>query len=114
MVPLGEIAHGFGNRTLLEWLEEYERGHKAMQDCLSAMRQSHPEFSWLELVYEDQIELDPRIAYRDVCNFLALPVVDVDLQQKKINPGRLTDLIANFEDVRDCLSPTRFAWMLNK
>ena len=113
-VPLDGIAHGFGNRTLLGWLAVYERGHHSMHECLYAMRQSHPEFSWLELVYEDQIELDPYMAYRDVCAFLALPHVDVHLHQRKINPGRLTDLIANFEDVRDCLSPTRFAWMLSE
>lgn len=113
-VPLGEIVHGFASRTLLGWLEEYERGHKVMRDCLLAMRHSYPDFSWLELVYEDQIEPDPYIAYRDVCSFMELPVVDVHLQQKKINPGCLTDLIANYEEVRDCLSPTCFAWMLSE
>ena len=113
-VPLEGIAHGFGVRTLLGWLEEYERGHHAMQGCLRIMRQSRPEFSWLELVYEDQIEHDPLIAYRDVCAFLNLPVVDVDLLHRKMNPGCLNDLIANFEEVRDCLSSTRFAWMLSE
>ena len=113
-IPLKGIVHGFGTRTLLGWLEEYERGHKVMQDCLEAMRKSHPGFSWLELVYEDQIEPDPYIAYRDVCSFLGLAFVDVGLQQRKINAGSLADLIANFEEVRECLSPTRFAWMLSE
>ena len=85
-----------------------------MQDSLDAMGKLHPGFSWLELVYEDQIESDPRIAYRDVCGFLDLPCVDVDLRQRKINLGRLPELIANFDDVRQCLSPTRFAWMLSE
>ncbi|MCB4389391.1 hypothetical protein [Synechococcus sp. MU1617] len=113
-IPLNGIVHGFGTRTLVGWLEEYERGHKVMQDCLDAMRQSHPGFSWLELVYEDHIEPDPYIAYRDVCGFLGLSFVDVGLQQRKINSGYLVDLIANFEEVRECLSPTRFAWMLSE
>ena len=113
-VPLGKIVHGFGRRTLLGWLEEYEHGHKVMQDCLVAMNKLHPELSWLELVYEDQIEHDPYNAYRDVCNFLDLPVVNVDLIHRKISPGCLADLIANFNEVRDYLSPTRFAWMLSE
>ena len=113
-IPLEGIVHGFGRRTLLGWLEEYERGHEDMQSCLDALDQSNPDFSWLELVYEDQIEHDPRMAYRDVCNFLGLPAVDVDLRYRKISPGRLVDLIDNLDEVRDCLSPSRFAWMLSE
>ena len=114
MIPLEGIVHGFGTRTLLGWLEEYERGHKVMQDCLGDLDKSNPDFSWLELVYEDQIEHDPCMAYRDVCDFLGLPAVDVDLRFHKISPGRLVDLIANLDEIRDCLSSTRFAWMLSE
>ena len=113
-IPLEAIVHGFGSRTLLGWLEEYERGHAAMRDCLGALAQSNSDFSWLELVYEDQIEHDPRMAYRYVCDFLGLPVVDVELRHRKMSPGRLVDLIANLDEVRDYLSPTRFAWMLSE
>ena len=113
-IPLEGIVHGFGTRTLLGWLEEYERGHKAMQDCLDLMCKLHPDFSLLAIDYEDHIEPDPRIAYRHVCDFLDLTVHDVDLRHRKISTGRLPDLIANFDEVRDCLSPTRFAWMLSE
>ena len=108
------IVHGFGARTLLGWLEEYERGHQVMQDCLVALDKSNSDFSWLELVYEDQIERDPLNAYRDVCDFLGLHAVDVDLRHRKMTSGCLVDLIANLDEVRDCLSPTRFAWMLSE
>ena len=113
-IPLEGIVHGFGTRTLLGWLEEYERGHEVMQECLDSLDKLNSDFSWLELVYEDQIEHDPRMAYRDVCNFLGLHAIDVDLRLRKISPGRLVDLIANLDEVRDCLSPTRFAWMLSE
>ena len=85
-----------------------------MHDCLAAIGKLHPEVSWIEIVYEDQIEHDPRMAYRNVCNFLDLSALDVDLLHRKISPGRLADLIANFDEVRDYLSPTRFAWMLSE
>ena len=113
-IPLEGIVHGFGTRTLLGWLEEYERGHEVMCDCLCDLDKSNPDFSWLELVYEDRIEHDPRMAYRDVCDFLGLPAVDVDLRYRKMSPGRLVDLIDNLDEVRDCLFPTRFAWMLSE
>ena len=113
-IPLEGIVHGFGTRTLLGWLEEYERGHEVMRGCLGDLDKSNPDFSWLELVYEDQIEHDPLMAYRDVCDFLGLPAVDVDLRYRKISPGRLVDLIENLDEVRHCLSPTRFAWMLSE
>ena len=85
-----------------------------MQNYLGTLAKSNSDFFWLELVYEDQIEHDPRMAYRDVCNFLGLHAVDVDLRYRKISQGSLTDLIANLDEVRDCLSPTRFAWMLSE
>ena len=113
-IPLEGIVHGFGTRTLLGWLQEYERGHQVMQDCLSDLAKSNSDFSWLELVYEDQIEQDPRTAYREVCEFLGLHIVDVDLRHRKMSSGRLVDLIANFDEVRDCLSPSRFSWMLSE
>ena len=113
-IPLKEIVHGFGTRTLLGWLEEYDRGHQLMQDCFDVLDQSNSDFSWLELVYEDHIEHDPHNAYRMVCDFLGLHPVDVDLRYRKMSPGRLVDLIANLDEVRDCLSPTRFAWMLSE
>ena len=113
-IPLKEIVHGFGTRTLLGWLEEYDRGHQLMQDCFDVLDQSNSDFSWLELVYEDHIEHDPHYAYRMVCDFLGLHPVDVDLRYRKMSPGRLVDLIANLDEVRDCLSPTRFAWMLSE
>ena len=114
IIPVEGIVHGFATRTLVGWLEEYERGHEDMLSCLGTLAKSNSDFSWLELVYEDQIEQDPRMAYRDVCNFLGLHAVDVDLRYRKISPGGLADLIANLDEVRDCLSPTRFAWMLSE
>ena len=65
-----------------------------------AMEELHSGFSCLELVYEDRIEHDPRMAYHDVLSFLELPIVDVEIRQQKINHGRLTDLISNYDDVQ--------------
>ena len=66
----------------------------------------------MELAYEDHIQNDPIQAYRMVCEFLSVPCETVDVRYAAINAGLLIDLISNFDDVCDCLSTTRFAWML--
>ena len=107
-LPLDAITHGFERRSLLDWLEIYEHGHAKMRDAFS-QRQDH----WLELVYEDDIEASPLQAYQRVCDFLGLARVETVLRHRKMNPGPLCDLIANYTAVEACLKPTRFAWMLD-
>jgi len=111
-VPLERITHGFGIRSLVGWLEEYERGNFEMQKTLAALQRVKPELSWLELSYEDHIQDDPKKAYKEVCSFLDLPEVSVNLLQRKMSSKPLAEQIQNYSDVRDCLSTTRFAWML--
>ena len=107
-INLHSIQHGFACRPLLEWLELYEHGHNQMLGLLQAQH-----LSYLELTYEDHIEHEPRRAYDLVCSFLGLKAERVILDHRRINPGPLPELISNFEAVRDCLLPTRFAWMLD-
>ena len=107
-IPLENIVHGFRQRSLLEWLEVYEDGHVMMQEALS-----DAEVPSLELVYEEDLEDSPLQAYQRVCQFLELEPGAPELRYRKINRGKLRDLIANFEAIESCLSTTRFAWMLD-
>ena len=66
----------------------------------------------LSLYYEDHIEQDPRVAYRMVCDFLGLDAVDVQLTLKKRNPFPVADMVDNFEEIREVLQHTEYAWML--
>ena len=112
-IPLEGIVHGFGTRTLLGWLRNMNEVMKKCSIVWVLWGHRIPSFLGSSF-HEDQIEDDPRMAYRDVCNFLDLPVVDVELRHRKMTPGRLADLIENLDEVRDCLSPSRFAWMLSE
>ena len=111
-VSLESIVHGFASRSLLEWLEIYEQGHEEMISVLKECHLNDGSIAFLELTYEDHIQNDPIKAYRMVCEFLSVPCESVDVRHAAINSGRLTDLISNFDAVCDCLSTTRFAWML--
>ena len=107
-IPLENIVHGFRQRSLLEWLEVYEEGHVRMQEALS-----DAEVPSLELVYEEDLEDSPLQAYQRVCQFLELEPGAPELRYRKINRGKLSDLIANFDAIESCLATTRFAWMLD-
>lgn len=111
-VSLESIVHGFASRSLLEWLEIYEQGHEEMMSVLKECYLNDGSIAFLELTYEDNIQNDPIKAYRMVCEFLSVPCESVDVRHAAINSGLLTDLISNFDAVCDCLSTTRFAWML--
>ena len=111
-VSLESIVHGFASRSLLEWLEIYELGHQEMMSAVKDRSVNDSSISFLELTYEDHIQNDPIKAYRMVCEFLSVPCESVDVRYAAINSGLLIDLISNFYAVCDCLSNTRFEWML--
>lgn len=111
-VSLESIVHGFASRSLLEWLEIYEQGHQEMISSINDLSMNDQSIELMELAYEDHIQNDPIQAYRMVCEFLSVPYETVDVRYAAINAGLLIDLISNFDDVCDCLSTTRFAWML--
>ena len=66
----------------------------------------------LQLVYEETLEADPQVAYRQLCAWLDLEVEPVTLLYRRINPEPLPQLIANWEEIRGLLEPTPYAWML--
>ena len=111
-LPTEAIVHGFHSASLLEWLEQYESGHQATRRALIDWSDRHADVAWLELIYEDDIESSPLSAYRRVCAFLGLEPQQPQLTHRRINRGSLVDLVANFDEIRDLLQPTRFAWML--
>lgn len=98
---------GIFGRTapLLEQIKYIERGCRESHDRLSR------DFRTLSLVYEDDIETDPRRAYRKVIDFLGLPEEPVTPGMKKINVRRLPDLLENYDEVRRALAGTSHAWM---
>lgn len=112
ILPLECIRHGFEVRSLLQWLKEYERGWQQMQVLLRQCADESSAFRWLSLTYEDDLEQSPLDGYRRVCAFLELPAFEPNLYYRKINPGSLSELIDNWDEIRLLLTPTPFAWML--
>ena len=111
-LPLEGIRHGFEVRSLLGWLQEYERGWQQMKSLLSQCALDSSDFRWLSLTYEDDLAQSPLEGYQRVCSFLGLSPFEPNLRCRKLNPGSLSALIANWDEIRALLAPTPFAWML--
>jgi hypothetical protein len=92
-------------RTLLQCLDEYSANFRQL-DALLAGR------GCLQLVYEDDIEQDPSVAYRKIADYLGLPPAETPaVRLRKTNPYPLAEMIENLDEVRACLRGTAYAWM---
>lgn len=78
------------------------------------IEQGSKKYGHLHLNYEDDIMADPGVAYRKVCSFLGVQPVEVSSDLKRTNPFPLPELISNWEEVCDCLSGTKWSWMLEE
>ena len=112
MLPLVGIRHGFEVRSLLGWLQEYERGWQQMQSLFTQCARESSDFRWLSLIYEDDLAQTPLDGYKRVRSFLGLAEFEPNLRYRKLNPGSLSELIANWDEICALLTPTPFAWML--
>ncbi len=66
----------------------------------------------LQLLYEESLEADPQVAYRQLCAWLELEAKPVTLLHRRLNPEPLPQLIANWKEICGLLEPTPHAWML--
>jgi hypothetical protein len=69
-------------------------------------------FNILPLFYEDDIQDNPLIAYRKVCEHLQLEDHNADVTLRRINSKTLRELVENSNEIEDLLSGTPYEWML--
>ncbi|MGF1524206.1 MAG: hypothetical protein ACFBSF_17950 [Leptolyngbyaceae cyanobacterium] len=91
-------------KTLFEHLEIHQRNFRDFEKRLPAQ-------NVLKLTYEDDISHDPRNAYQKVCKFLGVQYKDLPIRLSKTNPFPLSKILVNYEEVKDYLINTDFAWM---
>lgn len=90
---------------LLAHLENFDENFKRLDTLLSGK-------PVLKVSYEEDIERDPLVAYRKIVDFCGLTRMSPVVRLKKTNPYPLCDLIVNYGEVREYLSDSNFAWML--
>lgn len=92
-------------RSLLAWLEEFERAYGEARPLVRAR-------GGLHLTYEDDVLPDPRIGYERLCDALGEDPIPVPVPLARANPFAPRDVLVNLAEVERVLGPTRFAWML--
>lgn len=95
------------SEPLLAYLERYDRSFAALDVLLDG-------HSTLRLTYEEDIEQDAHTAYHRVCDFLEIDRHPVVVEDAKLTPFPLKDVIINFDEVDRALRGTRFHWMLSE
>lgn len=106
----GVIDERLPYRNLQEQLDIEYHYDSNMIDYIAEARQRGER--WLHLVYEDDIEQSPKVAYEKVCEFLGVKAIEVEYRLQRLNPQPLSEIIENFDEVREYLSGTRYEAML--
>lgn len=101
-----EPRNPFGSgKDLVTLLHEYADYFKTLKQLLASKRVHH-------IIYEDQIDPDPRVAYRSLCQFFEIDTEQVEVRFKKTNPTLLKDIIVNFDEICEVLRGTPFENMV--
>ena len=111
-VNTAAIQEGAETHDLVQWLDIHEATHREMVEALQRFCPSHALPAPLQLVYEESLEADPQVAYRQVCEWLELKPEPVTLLHRRLNPEPLPQLIANWDEICRLIEPTDHAWML--
>lgn len=94
-----------GSGSIIHTLEIFDRYYA---NCALTLRDSNR----LDLNYEIDIERDPSVGYKKVCNFLSIEPEPSDIRLTKTNPFRIEEMVINYDEVAAALHGTRFEWML--
>jgi hypothetical protein len=91
--------------TLLEHFERWDDLYRRLDDM------ALPRY--LSLIYEKHVQHDPTVGYRLAEEFLGLTPHSPEVRLVRLAPDRpVSELLANFDDVRRCLAGTRYEWMI--
>lgn len=104
MDPERFVSYG-REMTLNQYFGSLEERYSMFRGLLEGKR-------LLELAYEDDVEVDPKIGYDKICAFMGLEPARVQVRLKRMNPYRLPDLVENFDELERFLAGSRHAWML--
>lgn len=100
-----KIEIDYDSKPLLDFLSDYDRQFTSLARLLQPK-------NYLGLTYEDDVQDDPRLGYRRICEYTGMRSKDISVQLSRTNPFPLKDMIENFEEVESLLQGTAYEWML--
>jgi hypothetical protein len=106
-LDLSDITTGSApGRPLLTYLQEVDDAHEAVRAALRTQ-------NLMEIEYETDInDRGAQYAYEKTCAFLNVKPVDAEVNNVKVNPFPLSEVLRNYDEVAQTLQGTKFAWML--
>lgn len=106
-INVDEIGVDGTSASLIEHFERWDNEYETVERHLGTHQVLH-------LAFEDDIEVDPLVAYRRVVDFLGLQPHSAQVTLKRVNPQPLAELIQNYDEVDSLLSGTKHHWMLRE
>jgi len=92
-------------KPLMDFLIDYDKEFDLLDSLID-------KDNTLQLIYEEDIQTDPRIAYRKVCHFLGIqPKQDINITLKRTTPEPLSEIVTNFREIENHLKGTKYEWM---
>ena len=106
-LDLQQVAFGIVHnpKPLIVCLEEIDQTYRELESLLKNK-------SVLSLSYEDDIQEEPKQAYKKVCNFIGIEPQDPKIVNAKTNPFPIREIVENYEELETMLKGTKFEWML--
>jgi hypothetical protein len=101
----GSIRVGEKRQSLLAWFREFDDAYARLGSLLAR----HPH---CEVVYEEDLESDPRIGFRKVCAFLGIEPGQVEVLFSRTNPFSLAEILVNYDAIRELIERAGYASML--
>lgn len=83
-----------------------------IRDGYAEARRATSEWPTLELVYEEDVMSDPRVAYKKCCAFIGVEPAEIEPRLARTNPQPLTEILENCAEVARALENTHNEWML--
>lgn len=106
-LDVNSVRTEYTDKPLLDFLRSYRDDMRDIEARLAGR-------PVLKLTYEDDIEADPEVAYRKVCDFLGFNPVPTAVRLGRTTPFALHDVLENYDEVAAALSGTEFEWMLEQ
>ena len=67
----------------------------------------------LDLWFEDHVRDDPTVGYTAICDAMGVDPVPVNSTIRRTNPGPISSIIENADELHERLGRSRWAWMLD-
>lgn len=104
-LPTAEISLGGAPVPLAELFADLDRRYE------EARRLVH-DLGGLHLVYEDDVEQDPKRAYARICDYLNVERLTPGIPLSRTNPYPLSRVLENAGEVEAYLNGTPYEWMM--